>query len=105
VGHTYGARTTPHMFVIDKTGALIYAGGIDNKPSPNVEDIKSATNYVTAALDEADGGQAGDDTQVAAVWVLGEVREQLTPSLVAPADGIVTSPIPQGSAPHSTPRP
>lgn len=57
VGHTYGARTTPHMFVIDSKGVLVYAGGIDNKPSPNAEDIATATNYVTAALDEAMAGK------------------------------------------------
>lgn len=57
VGHMYGARTTPHMFVIDAKGTLIYAGGIDNKPSPDPATIPSATNYVTAALDEAMAGQ------------------------------------------------
>jgi peroxiredoxin len=56
VGHTYGARTTPHMFVIDTKGVLVYAGGIDNKPSPNISDIAGATNYVTAALDESMAG-------------------------------------------------
>ena len=58
VGHMYGARTTPHMFVIDPKGVLIYAGGIDNKPSPNPADIATATNYVTAALDEARAGKS-----------------------------------------------
>jgi peroxiredoxin len=57
VGHTYGARTTPHMFVIDPKGTLIYAGGIDNKPSADPADIAGATNYVTAALDEAMAGK------------------------------------------------
>jgi peroxiredoxin len=57
VGHMYGARTTPHMFVIDPKGTLIYAGGIDNRPSPDPETIPTATNYVTAALDEAMAGQ------------------------------------------------
>jgi peroxiredoxin len=57
VGHLYGARTTPHMFVIDAKGTLIYAGGIDNKPSPDPADIPTATNYVTAALDEAMAGK------------------------------------------------
>jgi peroxiredoxin len=57
VGHSYGARTTPHMFVIDPKGTLIYAGGIDNKPSPDPDDIASATNYVTTALDEAMAGK------------------------------------------------
>jgi peroxiredoxin len=57
VGHTYGARTTPHMFVIDPKGTLIYAGGIDDKPSPDASDIASAKNYVTTALDEAMSGK------------------------------------------------
>jgi peroxiredoxin len=57
VGHTYGARTTPHMFVINPKGELIYAGGIDNTPSTDVADIATAKNYVTAALDEAMAGK------------------------------------------------
>ena len=57
VGHAYGARTTPHMFVIDARGTLIYAGGIDNTPSPDPATIATATNYVTTALDEAMAGK------------------------------------------------
>jgi hypothetical protein len=57
VGHAYGARNTPQMFVIDPKGILIYAGGIDNRPSPDPADLAGATNYVTAALDEARAGQ------------------------------------------------
>jgi len=57
VGHTYGARTTPHMFVINPQGVLIYAGGIDNTPSPDPATIATAKNYVTAALDEAMAGK------------------------------------------------
>jgi peroxiredoxin len=57
VGHMYGARNTPEMFVIDPKGTLIYAGGIDNKPSTDPSDIASATNYVTAALQESMAGQ------------------------------------------------
>lgn len=58
VGHTYGARTTPHMFVINPKGELIYAGGIDDTPSPDASDIPAAKNYVTTALDEARAGKA-----------------------------------------------
>jgi peroxiredoxin len=58
VGHLYGAKTTPHMFVINPEGKLIYEGGIDNKPTPDPADIPGATNYVKEALDEAMAGKA-----------------------------------------------
>lgn len=51
VGQAYGAKTTPHMYVIDKTGAIVYKGGIDDKATANVADIKGAKNYVVEALD------------------------------------------------------
>jgi peroxiredoxin len=57
VGHLFGARTTPHMFVIDKKGTLVYAGGIDDKPSPNPSDIAGAKNYVRAALSDLEAGK------------------------------------------------
>ena len=57
VGHLYGARTTPHMFVINPKGDLIYAGGIDDTPSADISDIATAKNYVKAALDEAMSGK------------------------------------------------
>lgn len=57
VGRLYGAQTTPHMFVVDPAGKLIYQGAIDNKPSMNAEDIPSSKNYVAAALDEALAGK------------------------------------------------
>jgi len=53
VGHEYAATNTPHMFVIDPTGKLIYSGAIDDKPTASQDDIKGATNYVQAALTEA----------------------------------------------------
>jgi peroxiredoxin len=52
IGHLYGAKSTPHMFVIDKTGKLVYAGAIDDKPTADPKDIAKAHNYVTAAVDE-----------------------------------------------------
>ncbi|MBL8013860.1 MAG: thioredoxin family protein [Candidatus Omnitrophica bacterium] len=58
VGKLYGAKTTPHMFVIDPQGLLIYQGAIDNKPSTDTADIASSVNYVKAALDEALAGKA-----------------------------------------------
>ena len=58
VGKMYGAKTTPHMYVIDKEGELVYAGGIDDKASTDIEDIKSAKNYVSSALDELLAGKS-----------------------------------------------
>jgi peroxiredoxin len=58
VGRMYGAKTTPHMYVIDKEGLLIYHGAIDNMPSTRIEDIKTAKNYVQTALDEAIAGKS-----------------------------------------------
>lgn len=57
VGKEYGAKTTPHMFIINPEGKLIYEGGIDNIPSTDQADIAKATNYVQAALDEAMAGK------------------------------------------------
>jgi peroxiredoxin len=52
IGHAYDAKTTPHMFVIDREGKVAYMGAIDDQPSPDPETIKGAKNYVAAALDE-----------------------------------------------------
>ena len=57
VGKQYGARTTPHMYVIDPKGTLIYVGGIDDRPSTSQRDIATARNLVAAALDESLGGK------------------------------------------------
>ena len=57
LGRAYGARTTPHLFVIDDRGTLVYAGGIDDKPSANPADVKTATNHVTAALADVLAGR------------------------------------------------
>ncbi len=57
VGQSYDAKTTPHMYVIDPAGKLIYAGGIDDKRSANPADVKTAKNYVRAALDETLAGK------------------------------------------------
>jgi peroxiredoxin len=57
VGRTYGARTTPHMYVIDPAGKLVYAGGIDDKRSANPADVKDARNFVRAALVESMSGK------------------------------------------------
>jgi hypothetical protein len=57
VGKTYGAKTTPHMYIINPNGVLVYKGAIDNKPSTNKGDIPGAKNYVLAALDESLSGK------------------------------------------------
>jgi peroxiredoxin len=57
IGRLYGAKTTPHMFVIDPAGRLIYAGAIDDKASTDTADVKGAKNYVSAALTKAMAGQ------------------------------------------------
>ncbi len=57
VGKAYGAATTPHMFIIDPDGKLIYNGAIDDKPTTDLADIKTAKNYVSAALNEALAGK------------------------------------------------
>lgn len=58
VGKVYGAKTTPHMFVIDPNGRLVYAGGIDDKRSADPVDVKTARNFVRAALGESLSGKA-----------------------------------------------
>lgn len=50
VGKLYGAKTTPHMFVINKEGKIAYQGAIDDKPTADATKLKGATNYVTAAI-------------------------------------------------------
>ena len=57
VGKAYGAKNTPHMFIIDPEGKVIYEGAIDSKASPNPADIPTSTNYVKVALDEAMAGK------------------------------------------------
>ena len=57
VGHAYGARTTPHMYVITGDGTLAYMGGIDDKPSTRLGDLKTAKNFVDAALSEVAQGK------------------------------------------------
>ena len=56
LGRLYGAKTTPHMFVISPEGVLLYAGAIDDRPSTDPKDLAGATNYVEEALDHAMAG-------------------------------------------------
>ena len=57
LGRAYGARTTPHLYIIDPKGTLVYAGGIDNKPTANPADVATATNHIKVALGEALAGK------------------------------------------------
>ncbi|HYK34495.1 thioredoxin family protein [Alloacidobacterium sp.] len=57
IGHEYSAKTTPHMFVIDPSGKLIYDGAIDDHATTDLSDVKVSKNYVSAALNEAMVGQ------------------------------------------------
>ena len=58
VGRAYEAKTTPHMFIIDKAGRLAYMGGIDDKPNTDPDSLKDAHNYVAAALADLKAGRA-----------------------------------------------
>lgn len=56
MGRAYGARTTPHMFIIDESGTLIYMGGIDDRATTDPADIPGASNYIRLAMaDRASG--------------------------------------------------
>jgi peroxiredoxin len=57
VGLAYGAKVTPHMYIIDPTGKVVYNGAIDDNRSANPADVKGAKNYVATALDEMKAGK------------------------------------------------
>jgi peroxiredoxin len=57
IGKAYGAKTTPHMFVINPQGVVVYAGAIDDNDSANPAVIAKSKNYVEAALNEAMAGK------------------------------------------------
>ncbi|WP_295638049.1 thioredoxin family protein [uncultured Methylibium sp.] len=65
IGKAYGAKTTPHMYVIDPGGKLVYAGGIDDKRSADPGDIPGAKNFVKAALAESLAGKPVSTTTAA----------------------------------------
>lgn len=57
VGMLYGAKTTPHMYVINKKGLVVYQGAIDDQPDTNPDSIKTAKNYLSQALNELMSGK------------------------------------------------
>jgi peroxiredoxin len=57
VGRLYDARTTPHMYIIDAAGKLVYMGGIDDTPTADWDNVNTAKNYVRAALDDVAKGR------------------------------------------------
>jgi len=66
VGRLYGAKTTPHMFIVGTDGALLYKGAIDSIRSSRQSDIPNAKNYVAAALGEIKGGKPVADADTVA---------------------------------------
>jgi len=57
IGHLYDARTTPHMFVIDPAGKIVYQGALDDKPTPDPASLKTADNYLNDALNAVLAGK------------------------------------------------
>jgi peroxiredoxin len=57
VGKAYGATNTPHMYIVDTTGTLVYAGAIDDRPTTRRGDVQGAQNYVRAALEDLGAGR------------------------------------------------
>lgn len=57
IGRMYAAKTTPHMFVIDPQGKLVYEGAIDDQPTPDPSSLKGAHNYLNQALNESMAGK------------------------------------------------
>jgi peroxiredoxin len=76
VGHMYDARTTPHMYVVDKAGVLAYMGAMDDKPTSNLADLKTARPYLKEAVDAV---LAGDPVKVASTRAYGCSIKYATP--------------------------
>ena len=76
VGHAYDARTTPHMYVIDKAGVLAYMGAIDDKPTANLADLKTARPYLKEAVEAV---LAGETVKVASTRAYGCSIKYATP--------------------------
>ncbi|NIP25799.1 MAG: redoxin domain-containing protein [Phycisphaerae bacterium] len=57
VGHAYGAKTTPHMYIINPRGRIVYEGAIDNSPLGKTPEGKDLVNHVDKALGEITAGK------------------------------------------------
>lgn len=66
MGRAYGAKTTPHMFIINPEGEVVYAGAIDDNSSANPDVIPESKNYVAAALDAAMAGKPVEEASTQA---------------------------------------
>lgn len=62
-GRAYDARTTPHMYIIDPQGELIYMGAIDDQPSARASSLEGANNYVRAAMEDLKAGRKVETAQ------------------------------------------
>ncbi len=62
IGRLYAARTTPHMYIVDPEGMLVYMGGIDDKPTARWSDVEGARNYVELALADLAAGRPVAET-------------------------------------------
>lgn len=89
-GKLYGAKTTPHMFVIDKDGNLAYQGGIDNLPSPNQDDIVKAIPYIPQVLEALRNGRT-PTVQNSPPYGCGVKYAEAAVTPVAPAAPAITS--------------
>lgn len=58
VGRAYDAKATPHIYIVDRAGKLVYMGGIDDQPTSDPASLKVAKNYVAAALADIKAGRA-----------------------------------------------
>lgn len=76
VGHAYDARVTPHMYVIDKAGLVAYMGAIDDKPTANHADVKTARPYLKEAVAAV---LAGEPVKVASTRAYGCTIKYATP--------------------------
>ncbi len=74
VGHEYAATNTPHMYVIDPSGKLIYSGAIDDKPSTNPRRCGRRDELRESGADGSDGGQACGDADLARLRLLNQIR-------------------------------